>query len=65
MSGSKSVERPMRTLPRELEVIEPFSYNTFKPRTTLAELAKRFEQGYIPKRKKRSNVVQLDMFDKL
>lgn len=37
---------------RELEVIEPFSHNTFKPRTTLAELAKRFEQGYIPKRKK-------------
>ena len=50
---------------RELEVIEPFSYNTFKPRTTLAELAKRFEQGYVPERKKRSNVVQLDMFDKL
>lgn len=38
---------------RELEVIEPFSYNTFKPRTTLAELAKRFEQGYVPKRKKK------------
>lgn len=50
---------------RELEVMEPFSRNTFKPRTTLAELAKRFEQGYIPKRKKRSNAVQLDMFDKL
>lgn len=50
---------------RELEVIEPFSHNTFKPRTTLAELAKRFEQGYVPKRKERSNAVQLDMFDKL
>lgn len=50
---------------RELEVLEPFSNNTFKPRTTLAELAKRFEQGYTPKRKERSNAVQLDMFDKL
>ena len=50
---------------RELEIIEPFSHNTFKPRTTLAELAKRFEQGYVPKRKERSNAVQLDMFDKL
>lgn len=50
---------------RELEIIEPFSHNTFKPRTTLTELAKRFEQGYVPKRKERSNVIQLDMFDKL
>lgn len=50
----------------KLVAMEPYSFNTFKPRgVTLKSLAKRFEQGYIPKRKKRSNAVQLDMFDKL
>ena len=44
--------------------MEPYSHNTFKPRgVTLALLAERFENGYIPKRKKRLPYVQLDMFD--
>lgn len=44
--------------------MEPYSHNTFKPRgVTLALLAERFENGYIPKRKKRLSYVQLDMFD--
>ena len=44
--------------------MEPDSHNTFKPNTTLKELAERFENGYIPtRRKKRLPYVQLDMFD--
>ena len=43
--------------------MEPYSHNTFKPRgVTLALLAERFENGYIPKRKVKSKFVQLDMF---
>ena len=43
----------------------PYSHNTVKPRgVTLALLAQRFENGYIPKRKVKSKFVQLDMFDK-
>lgn len=46
--------------------MEPYSHNTFKPRgVTLALLAQRFENGYIPKRKVKSKFVQLDMFDKI
>lgn len=46
--------------------MEPYSHNTFKPRgVTLALLAERFENGYIPKRKVKSKFVQLDMFDKI
>lgn len=46
--------------------IEPDSHITFKPRgVTLALLAERFENGYIPKRKVKSKFVQLDMFDKV
>ena len=46
--------------------MEPYSHNTFKPRgVTLALLAERFENGYIPKRKVKSKFVQLDMFDKV
>lgn len=46
--------------------IEPDSHITFKPRgVTLALLAQRFENGYIPKRKVKSKFVQLDMFDKI
>ena len=33
--------------------IEPDSHNTFKPGITLQELAERFENGYIPKRRKK------------
>lgn len=33
--------------------MEPDSHNTFKPNCTLAELQARFENGYIPKRRKR------------
>ena len=50
----------------KLVAMEPYSFNTFKPRgVTLKSLAERFENGYVPKRKTRSNAVQLDMFDKL
>ena len=46
--------------------MEPYSHNTFKPRgVTLALLAERFKNGYIPKRKVKSKFVQLDMFDKI
>lgn len=46
--------------------MEPYSHNTFNPRgVTLALLAERFENGYIPKRKVKSKFVQLDMFDKV
>ena len=45
--------------------MEPYSHDTFKPcGVTLALLAERFENGYIPKRKVKSKFVQLDMFDK-
>ena len=44
--------------------MEPDSHNTFKPNgVTLASLAERFENGYIPKRRKKQQPsVQLDMF---
>lgn len=49
-----------------LAEIEQVSVNTFKPNgVTLALLAERFENGYIPKRKVKSKFVQLDMFDKI
>lgn len=49
-----------------LVAMEPYSFNTFKPRgVTLNSLAERFENGYVPKRKARSNVVQLDMFGQM
>lgn len=44
--------------------MEPDSHNTFKPNCTLAELQARFENGYIPKRKKvKQNFIQTSMFD--
>lgn len=45
--------------------MEKVSINTFKPNgVTLKELAERFENGYIPtRRKKRLPYVQLDIFD--
>lgn len=44
--------------------MEPFSHNTFKPNCTLEDLKNRFENGYIPKRrKKRQKYIQTDMFD--
>lgn len=36
-----------------LKEMEPDSHNTFKPGITLQELAERFENGYIPKRRKK------------
>lgn len=50
-----------------LVAMEPYSYNTFKPRgVTLAGLAERFESGYIPKRKKKAlKFVQMDMFENI
>lgn len=46
--------------------MEPYSQTTFRPRgVTLALLAQRFENGYVPKRKVKSKFVQLDMFDKI
>lgn len=50
----------------KLVAMEPYSFNTFKPRgVTLKSLAERFENGYVPKRKVRSNVVQLNMFGQI
>ena len=44
--------------------MEPFSHNTFKPNCTLEELKNRFENGYIPKRrKKRQKFFQMNLFD--
>ena len=46
--------------------MEPNSYNTFKQNCTLAELQARFENGYIPKRRKKwQTSVQMDMFKDL
>lgn len=51
---------------QKLRDMEPDSFNTFKPNCTLAELQARFENGYIPKRrKKRQTSVQMDMFKDL
>lgn len=44
--------------------MEPDSHNTFKPNCTLAELQARFENGYVPvRRKTRENVIQGDFFN--
>lgn len=44
--------------------MEPDSYNTFKPNCTLAELQARFENGYIPQRRKKQNKYkQMSLFD--
>lgn len=49
---------------KKLVELEPYSpLNKFKPDGNLSDYAKRFEAGYIPKRrKKRQTYVQLDMF---
>lgn len=50
----------------KIQKMEPFSHNTFKPNgITLSLLARRFENGYIPKRKAKSKFVQLNIFDKI
>lgn len=44
--------------------MEPDSHNTFKPNCTLAELQARFENGYIPQRRKKQNKYkQMSLFD--
>ena len=43
--------------------MEPDSHNTFKPNESLQHLTERFEDGYIPSRKKRKAFLQLDFFD--
>lgn len=44
--------------------MEPDSFNTFKPNCTLAELQARFENGYIPQRRKKQNKYkQMSLFD--
>lgn len=49
---------------QKLRDMEPDSLNTFKPNCTLAKLQARFENGYIPKRKKvKQNFIQTSMFD--
>ena len=47
----------------KLLAMEPYSFNTFKPTESLAELTERFCSGYIPKRKGKSKYVQLSIFD--
>lgn len=41
------------------------SHNTFKPNESLQHLTERFEDGYIPSRKKRKAFLQLNFFDLL
>lgn len=66
MAGLWSLWKNYPDLYNRLLEMEPYSHNTFKPRgVTLALLAERFENGYIPKRKVKSKFVQLDMFDKI
>lgn len=57
--------RQYPNLYQQLLALEPDSHISFKPRgVTLKWLAERFENGYIPtRRKKRLPYVQLDMFD--
>ena len=44
--------------------MEPDSHNTFLPNCTLAELQARFENGYIPQRRKKQNKYkQMSLFD--
>lgn len=49
---------------QKLVELEPYSpHNKFKPDGNLSDYAKRFEAGYVPKRrKKRQTSVQMDMF---
>lgn len=52
---------------QKLVDLEPYSpHNKFKPDGNLSDYAKRFENGYVPiRRKKRENSVQLNFFDLL
>lgn len=52
---------------QKLVELEPYSpHNKFKPDGNLSDYAKRFENGYVPeRRKKRENGVQLNFFDLL
>lgn len=46
--------------------MEPDSRNTFKPNCTLAELQTRFENGYVPVRKKKMTTeIQISIDDYL
>lgn len=51
---------------QKLVQLEPYSsHNKFKPDGNLSDYAKRFEAGYVPKRrKKRQKFIQLSIFDK-
>ena len=49
----------------KLLAMEPDSHNTFMPDTSLVEITKKFESGYVPKRKKTiTNYKQISIFDK-
>lgn len=50
---------------QKLVELEPYSlHNKFKPDGNLSDYAKRFEAGYVPKRRKtRENVIQEDFFN--
>lgn len=49
-----------------LVIMEQYSLSSFRPRTTLKELSKRFEDGYIPARRKtRDKYVQTSIFDEV
>lgn len=64
LSALQSVWKMYPKLYATLQDMEKDSRTTFKPNTTLKELAERFENGYIPtRRKKRLPYVQMDMFD--
>jgi len=52
-SGIYNLWKNYPELYTKLLQIEPDSHNTFKPGITLQELAERFENGYIPKRRKK------------
>ena len=48
----------------KIQKMEPFSHNTFKPNgITLSLLARRFENGFITKRKEKKDYMQINMFN--
>lgn len=64
LAGLYSLWKAYPDLWQRLCDMEPDSYNTFLPNCTLAELQARFENGYIPQRRKKQNKYkQMSLFD--
>ena len=65
MSDLHSLWKNYLDLYGKLLAMEPDSHNTFKPDTSLAEITKKFESDYVPKRKKTiAKYKQTSIFDK-